>query len=191
MGRLMSLMLRQVRAALTLLTVVLTGAAVLTPDIASAQNCVGYGASKYAGAEIAEIQTILSDEDEDSVSGRLMERGALHFANPVSQLLLGIKAIETHSFEMALGHLDLASYLLWASELCAKKDLEFFVLVSRKFALENGILEGFGAVRYSGMTIGLTNPSLEMVSQDFQKVRRCVEGLDVTPDSGVLAFPSC
>ncbi|MAZ22360.1 hypothetical protein [Roseovarius sp.] len=187
----MSLMLRQVRAALTLLTVVLTGAAVLTPDIASAQNCVAYGASKYADAEIADIQTILSDGDEESVSGRLMERGALHFANPVSQLLLGIKAIETHSFEMALGHLDLASYLLWASELCAKKDLEFFVLASRKFALENGILEGFGAVRYSGMTIGLTNPSLEMVSQDFQKVRRCVEGLAVTPDSGVLAFPSC
>lgn len=191
MGRLTGLMLRQVRDALTLLTVVLTGAAVLTPDIASAQNCVAYGASKYAGAEIAEIQTILSDGDEGSVSGRLMERGALHFANPVSQLLLGIKAIETHSFEMALGHLDLASYLLWASELCAKKDLEFFVLASRKFALENGILKGFGAVRYSGMTIGLTNPSLEMVSQDFQKVRRCVEGLAVTPDSGVLAFPSC
>jgi hypothetical protein len=156
-----------------------------------ADQCVGYGKSKYSDVNIDDLNRIIFETKENVIGGGLIENGVLYFANPVSQLFLGVKAIEEQEFGIAIAHLDLASHLIWKSELCGEKNLAYFTFVARKFALEEGVLTGLDRDAYFNMTTGLINRPLEMLSQEFHKMRQCLVGMVVDPASGVLDFNSC
>lgn len=179
--------------ALTLSILIFSLAAtiVLNPAFAHPDNCIGYNKSEYGEASVSDIQRIIFEESGHTPPGRLAKYGTHYFSNPISQLLLGINSIDSGNYEAAIAHLDLASYLIWEGNLCSKKDLEFFSFSARKFTLENGFLTGIGRQMYLNMTTGLSNPSHELLSQDFQKTRQCLIGMSTAPDTGALVFSSC
>ncbi|SNY52087.1 hypothetical protein SAMN06297129_2172 [Pseudooceanicola antarcticus] len=179
------------RSSVLVLSFFLAATTTLFPNFSSAGTCIGYGKSKYGEASVADIKQFIFEGRGQTASGRLLNNGVRYFSNPISQLLLGVKSIDDKEFEVAIAHIDLASYLLWESNLCSRRDLEFFIFAARKFALEEGILSGFDRQVYLNFTTGLTNPSRELLSQDFQKIRQCLNGTSMDSDTGVLVFASC
>lgn len=158
---------------------------------AHAEACVGYGVSKFAVARVDEIYPIIFTENEKTASGRLAQKGPLFFANPISQVFLSLKAIDSGKPGIALAHLDLASFLNWENNLCAKRSLEYFILVTRKFILEEHILSGSDRQLYMNMTTGLVNRDHEIVSQEYSKVRGCLDSLSLDQNSNTLVFSNC
>lgn len=158
---------------------------------AQESHCTPYSKSVFAPADLDRVIEIIFENDFFSATNDLMVEGGRSFVNPISQLLLGVRAIEEGAYDFALSYLELSMLLSWEHDLCSKPTLDFFVIAARKKALESGVLTGDAKRLYFQLTNGGFHRDLGLISFEYDKVKACALGVEVDETSGQIQFKNC
>ena len=161
-----------------------------THSASTASSCVMWSESKYVGVDISLLQeTAKHTRNATEFESAVLSNGVLYAANPLAQLVIAYRKVDSGDSIDAIAYSELASHLASQANLCSESEIEFLSLVVRRKALEETLNSSPGFQNYYSLTYGLANNSLELLSQQFDQASHCVEMFFLST-SGSLSF-SC